>query len=61
LSGREIPAGLPPRAQALLAGFECDLIDEEDVPERWRTRLADEPNRGPVRPQIEALPALVLH
>ena len=61
LSGREIPAGLPPRAQALLAGFECDLIDEEDVPERWRTRLADEPNRGPVRPQIEALPALVIH
>ena len=61
LSGREIPAGLPPRAQALLAGFECDLIDEEDVPESWRTRLADEPNRGPVRPQIEALPALVIH
>jgi acetoin utilization protein AcuC len=61
LSGREMPAGLPPRAQALLAGFECDLIDEEDVPESWRTRLADEPNRGPVRPQIEALPALVIH
>ena len=61
LSGREIPAVLPPNAQALLAGFECDLIDEEDVPESWHTRLADEPNHGPVRPQIEALPALVLH
>jgi acetoin utilization protein AcuC len=61
LSGREIPADLPPAVRALLAGLECDLIDEEDVPDSWRTRLADEPNRGPVRPQIEALPALVLH
>jgi len=61
LSGREIPTELPGPVRDLLAGFECDLIDEEDVPETWRTRLADEPNHGPVRPQIEALPALVLH
>jgi acetoin utilization protein AcuC len=61
LSGRDIPAELAPAAQALLAGFECDLVDEDEVPVAWRTRLADEPNRGPVRPQIEALPGLVLH
>jgi acetoin utilization protein AcuC len=61
LSGRTIPAELPPAAQALLSGFECDLIDEEDVPAHWRTRLADDAHRGPVRAQIEALPALVLH
>ena len=61
LSGRAIPDELPSAAQNLLAGFECDLVDDEDVPPHWRTRLADPPNRGPVRPQIEALPALVLH
>jgi len=61
LSGRRIPDELPPPARGLLAGFHCDLVDEEDVPDAWRTRLADEPNHGAVRPAIEALPALVLH
>jgi len=61
LNGHPIPAELPGPVRDLLAGLECDLIDEEDVPETWRTRLADEPNRGPVRPQVRALPALVLH
>ncbi|MEJ2382991.1 MAG: acetoin utilization protein AcuC [Xanthomonadales bacterium] len=61
LSGRDFPRELPAAAQAMLAGFESDLIDEEDVPESWRTRLLDEPNHGPLRPQIEALPALVLN
>jgi acetoin utilization protein AcuC len=61
LSGREIPADLPPQAQAFLSGFECDLIDEDEVPEAWISTLADQPNKGPVRPEIESLPGLVLH
>lgn len=61
LSGREIPRILPPQAQAFLAGLECDLIDEDEVPDSWLTTLADEPNNGPVRPQVERLPALVLN
>ena len=61
ITGQAFPERLPEEATEYLGNMECDLIDEEDVPESWRTRLADEPNRGPVRPQIEALPALVLH
>jgi acetoin utilization protein AcuC len=61
LNGREIPDPLPPAAQSLLRGLECDLIDEEDVPEHWITRLADPPNPGQVRPAVERLPELVVH
>ncbi len=61
LSGREIPVVLPPEAQALLQGFECDLVDEEDIPGSWITTLADQPNNGPVRKEVERLPGLVLN
>lgn len=60
LSEREIPATLPPAAQELLGGLSCDLIDEDEVPEAWLTTLADVPNTGPVRPEVERLPGLVL-
>ena len=61
LSGRQIPDALPPAARTFLQGFECDLIDEDEVPEHWLTHLADPPNTGPVRPEVERLPGLVLH
>jgi hypothetical protein len=61
LSGREIPASLPPAAKNLLRNFECDLIDEDEVPGDWIDKLADQPNDGPVREQVEKLPELVLH
>ena len=61
LNGRDIPQELPEPARELLSGLECDLIDEEDVPAVWIDSLADAPNTGPVRPEIERLPALVLH
>ena len=57
----DIPQELPEPARELLCGLECDLIDEEDVPPGWIDSLADAPNPGPVRPEIERLPALVLH
>jgi acetoin utilization protein AcuC len=60
LSGREIPATLPPAARELLGGLRCDLIDEDEMPEAWHTTLADAPNTGPVRPEVARLPALVL-
>ena len=31
LSGRDIPATLPPAAQRILADLQCDLVDDEDV------------------------------
>jgi acetoin utilization protein AcuC len=61
LSGREIPGYLPGEARALLEGLQCDLIDEDEIPSTWLTTLADEPNTGPVRPQVAGLPEQVLH
>jgi len=61
LSGRQIPEVLPPAACTFLRGLQSDLIDEDEVPERWLTHLEDLPNTGPVRKEVERLPACVLH
>jgi acetoin utilization protein AcuC len=61
LSGRDFPTQLPPAATAFLEGLECDLIDDEEVPGHWLTQLVDPPNTGRIRPEVERLPALVLH
>ena len=61
LSGRKIPAVLPSAARTLLQNFECDLVDEDEVPEGWVNALADQPNTGPVRKEVERLPGLVLN
>ncbi len=55
LSGRTIPATLPKAARARLAGLQCDLIDDDEVLEEWLTSLADPPNEGRVREQIETM------
>lgn len=55
LSGREVPAVLPPAARDAFQGLDCDLIDPEDVSPHWSTTLADAPNAAAVRPEIEAL------
>ncbi len=55
LAGRDISGGLPSAAQAVLAGLECDLVDDEDRDPAWLTTLADPPNAGTVRPEVAAL------
>lgn len=60
LRGRDVFGSLPNRAQALLRRLECELIDEDEIPDRWNTTLADLPNRGPVRPEVSALVPVVL-
>lgn len=55
LTGQPIPDRLPAEAEALLRGLDCDLVDEEDRPERWFTNIADPAQTGPVRPEFEAL------
>jgi acetoin utilization protein AcuC len=60
LGGRPIPDTLPSEAQDLLRSLHCDLIDEDEVAESWLTTLADRPNSGPVRAEVERLPGLVL-
>ena len=61
LSGREIPLSLPQAARVLLQNFECDLIDEEEIPGNWISKLADQANFGPVSEQVARLPGLVLN
>jgi acetoin utilization protein AcuC len=61
LSKQVLPATLPPEAQAFLQSFECDLIDQDEVPGSWITSLADPWNNGPVREAVSRLPGLVLH
>ena len=60
LCDHSIPVTLPVEAKNLLADLYCDLIDEDDIPAAWVTTLADSPNTGPVREEIEMLPGLVL-
>ena len=55
LSGRMIPAVLPPSARAVLARLSCDLIDDEDIRPEWLDTLADTPHSTTVRTEIEAL------
>ena len=60
LSGQALPDRLPEEARLLLRGFECDLIDQEDVPPQWTETLVDEPNTGPVREAVKRLVQAVL-
>jgi len=55
ISHEEFPDRLPPGARAILEGLSCDLVDDEDRRPEWLTTLADAPNPGPVRPEIERL------
>lgn len=55
LFGKELRGELPAAAIQVLRPLQCDLIDDEDVREDWRTALADAPNPGPVRKEIREL------
>jgi acetoin utilization protein AcuC len=55
ISRQECPDVLPSEARAILEKLSCDLVDEEDRRPEWLSTLADAPNPGPVRPEIERL------
>lgn len=55
LSSREAPDSLPPAAQAVLAGLDCDLVEEEDRDPAWLLTLWDAPRRGTVRDEIREI------
>jgi acetoin utilization protein AcuC len=55
LSERVIPESLGRAARRVLEPLGCDLVDDEDVREEWRTTLADAPNPGTVRKEVHAL------
>ena len=59
LVGLPLPKHLPGPAKDLLASFTCDLIDDEEIEPHWLNAIADPPNVGAVRPEIEAIIAAV--
>ena len=60
LCGRDIPQSLPPESTALLAGLECDLVDDEDRLPGWINSMIDPRNDGPVRERIRQIGRLVV-
>jgi acetoin utilization protein AcuC len=60
LSGKPIPGTLPTAAQRMLRGFECDLLDDDEVEPAWVETLADAPRRGPVRDEVKRVAAQVV-
>ncbi len=55
IAGYEVPDELPEPVREMLAGMECDLIDEDEVDPRWLTTMADSPYPAAVRPDVESL------
>lgn len=61
LSGYRVPDDLPASARAVLRGLDWDMDDgPPDRPEHWFATLADRPNGGQVRPEIERVIAAAL-
>lgn len=60
IAGHCLPESLPAEARKLLAGFDCDLVDEEDMDPAWLTTLADAPRTGPVRDAIKNVATAVI-
>lgn len=51
----DIQKGLPPAATKLLAGFESDLIDEDEIEPHWLSSLLDPLSDDEVRPETTEL------
>ncbi len=61
LNGYPAPAVLPAPAEAILRRLDWDMDDGvQDRPAHWFTTLADQPNEGLVRPEIDQVIAAAL-
>ena len=59
-NGFAIPGRLPPEAEAVLRDLRWNHSRGRHPPDHWFTTLADPPNPGPVRPEIdEAIAAAI--
>ncbi|MCB2087923.1 MAG: hypothetical protein KDD98_03740 [Sphingomonadaceae bacterium] len=55
LSAGDWPDNLPEGARAIFAGFDSDLVDEDEVEDHWLQSLGDPLQAGEVRPELAAL------
>ena len=55
LNQYEIPARLPDDAVRIMAGLQCELVDDDEIEACWTTTLADEPNEGVVRESVKSV------
>lgn len=53
LSGRDPGASPSEEARAMLAEFESDLVDSDEIDPQWLDSVADAPNPGPVRELVK--------
>lgn len=60
LNGFEIPARLPPAAEAILRTVEWNRSAGRNPPEHWFTTLADPPRRGEVRASVRMVAEIAL-
>ena len=60
LNGFEVPARLPPAAEAVLRGLTWRHSRGRNPPEAWFTTLADTPRPGPLRDAVRHLAARAL-
>lgn len=60
LAGHPLPDRLPPRAAELMAGLDCELVEEEDRDPAWMTTLVDPRNDGLVRDRFHEIAAAML-
>jgi acetoin utilization protein AcuC len=59
LSGRTLPAAIPPEGRAILGAVHWDLVDDEADLEPLLARRLDDAFDAPVRPEIRALAARI--
>ena len=55
IAGFESPRELPVQARDILANFECDLVDEDDMRDEWLETLDDQPRDLPVRESVKEI------
>ncbi|MEZ5916798.1 MAG: hypothetical protein R3C40_04395 [Parvularculaceae bacterium] len=55
VAGALPPHELPEIVRVQLAGFTCDLVDDDEIQETWLTSLYDAPGAGPVRDEVKEL------
>ena len=60
LAGKDVDAPLVAEAAEMLASFECDLVDPDEIDPLWLTAIADAPNEGAVRDLVKQRAAAAL-